>query len=358
MKLSFQYGSGVLTLPGSVSKQLSDANEAELKVLLALAEVIGRKEEILPTEIAARMGLEEAAVLGAIEFWRGAGLLKKETDAGRADCSASGLTNDPQVHIGSTDKSGQSLTQGVQVNVRTGKDGRRVTVVQGDESPHYTAEEIDRIFAENTQLSGMIDECQNILGKLFSPTEVNKLLALTEYYRLDFEYVVLLCYHCKKANKANVPYVDRLAKSLWQEGIVTTEALEERLAVMDAAADLGSYYRQLSGAGKRSFTEKEMKFLTQWSKWQLAPELLKLAYEVAVDNTGAPSMPYINKVLSNWQEAGYRTPEEVVAAMEAYKQKKEAKAAGKAGSFDTDEFFDAALARSLELHMQQTERKG
>lgn len=343
MKLTFLYGSSVLTLPAKALEKLNTASEGELRVLLKLAAVSGERE-IDPTALAAELGMEESALLSAIAFWRGADLLT--TDASSCPQPAA------------AESAERTQTVAVQVNTRTGKDGRKVTTVQSDGMPHYTADEINRIFAENAQLSGMIDECQNILGKIFSPTETNKLLALTDYFRLEPEYVVLLCYHSKKVGRASIPYVDKLARSLWQEGIVTTEALEEKLALLADAADLGGTFRQLTGAGKQSFTEKQQKFLTQWAKWQISPALLKLAYEVAVDNTGSPSMPYINKVLSNWQEAGYKTPEEVAAAMEAYRQKKEAKAAGDSvGSFNTDEFFDAALAHSLELHLKEREKK-
>lgn len=349
MKFSFHYGSGVLTLPAKVIDLLATASEAEMKVLLKLASC-NPAEEIEPARLAAQLGMEEAAVAGAIAFWRGAGILQTEASSNRVKDGSQAAAVKPAAEA-------KEPTAQVQVNTRTGKDGRRVTLVQTDDMPHYNAEEIERIFAENKELSGLIDMCQGILGKMFSPTEVNKFIVLTDYYRLDHDYIAQLCYHCKKIGKASVPYIDKMAKSLWQEGIVTAEALEERIALLSNAADLSNSFRQLSGAGKRNFTEREMKFFTQWSKWQITPELLKLAYEVTVDNTGSVSMPYINKVLSNWQDAGYQTPEAVVAAMEAYKQKKEANAKGGAvGSFDTDEFFDAALARSLELHMKQTEQ--
>lgn len=345
MKLSFLYGTNVLTLPAKALEKLNTASESELRVLLKLAACCG-SDETEPALLAAELGMEEAVFQSALSFWRGVGILQVE---GQANAPSVSDRSDVQT----PNPPGPS---NVQINARTGKDGRRVTVVQTDEMPHYTAEEIERIFSENGELSGMIDECQNMLGKLFNPTEINKLLALNEYYRLDLEYILLLCKHCKKVGKASVPYVDRMARSLWQEGIVTSEALEERLALLESAADLGTVFRQLSGVGGRTFTEKEMKFFTQWTKWQITPELLKAAYEVTVDNTGSPSMPYINKVLSNWHEAGYRTPDEVAAAMEAYKQKKEAKANGAFSSFDTDEFFEAALNRSLEMHKKLIEQ--
>ena len=117
----------------------------------------------------------------------------------------------------------------------------------------------------------MIDECQNIFGKIFNPTEINRLMALTDYFRLDCEYVLLLAYYCKKIGKASIPYLDKLARSLYNEGIDQVDALGDRLGEMEAAADLGSYYRSISGAGKRAFTDKENRFLAQWVKWSISP---------------------------------------------------------------------------------------
>lgn len=341
LKIDLVYGSEVLNLPGAVLDKLPQADEAELKVLLALCDPALRAV-FDPEAVAERLGLSADAVMGAIQFWRGAGILKK------SELKQQPAATPVEVAMPAPAPTPAPAEEPTPVLPRAS-----VTIVRAEDGmPHYTAEEIDRIFAENGELSGMINECQNIFGKLFNPTEVNKIMALTEYFRLDCEYVLLLCYYCKKIGKASVPYMDKLARSLYSEGIDTVDALGDRLGELEAAADLGGYYRTLTGAGKRSFTDKETKFLAQWSKWSVKPEMLKLAYEVSVDATGAPSMPYINKVLSNWKEAGYTTAEQVKSAMEQYKQKKEG-AGGtlSAGStFDTDEFFEAALRRTLAMH--------
>lgn len=346
LKIDLLYGTDVLTLPASALERLNVAGEVELKVLLSLCDAENRAS--FDTEaVADRLGLTPEAVTGAIQFWRGAGVLKKtELKSAPAAAAASAPTKSSETAKVSAAAEDESALP------RTEMPKASVTIVRSDDGmPHYTAEEIDRIFAENGELSGMIDECQNIFGKLFNPTEVNKVMALTEYFRLDCEYILLLCYYCKKIGKASVPYLDKLARSLYQEGIDEVDALGDRLSELEAAADLGGYYRTLTGAGKRSFTDRESKFLSQWAKWKIVPEVLKLAYEVSVDATGAPSMPYINKVLSNWKEAGYTTAEQVKSALEEYKQKKETRAAGAPNnSFATDEFFEAALKRSLALH--------
>ncbi len=349
LKIDLLYGNGAITLPAAVTGHITGADAAELKVLLALADPAARTL-FDPEEVADQLGLSPEEVNGAIQFWRGAGILKKsEVKHLPADAQA------PAEAVASAsapieEAAAEEIAEEVPASAEAPR--ATVTVLRSDDGmPHYTAEEITRIFAENGELSGMIDECQNIFGKLFNPTEINRIMALNEYFRLDCEYILLLCYYCKKIDKASVPYLDKLARSLYSEGIDNVDALGDRLGELEAAADLGSYYRTLTGAGKRSFTDRENKFLAQWVKWSTTPELLKLAYEVSVDATGAPSMPYINKVLSNWKEAGYTTAEQVRSAMEEYKQKKENRMAGAPNnSFATDEFFEAALKRSLALH--------
>ena len=352
LKIDLLYGTDVLTLPATVLGRLAQADEAELKVLLCLCD--GQTRSAFdPEAVAEQLELSADAVMGAIQFWRGAGVLKKSELKHQPAMETTVSETVVSETAGSEPVSSSAPAESIApapVKAETPK--ASVTIVRSDDgTPHYTAEEITRIFAENGELSGMIDECQNIFGKLFNPTEINKIMALTEYFRLDCEYILLLCYYCKKIGKASVPYLDKLARSLYSEGIDNVDALGDRLGELEAAADLGGYYRTLSGAGKRSFTDRESKFIAQWVKWSINPDLLKLAYEVSVDATGAPSMPYINKVLSNWREAGYTTADQVVKAMEQYKEKKETRtAAAQNGSFATDEFFEAALKRSLALH--------
>ena len=348
IKIDLLYGSSILNLPSAALDRIATADEGELKVLIALGDPSLRAAWDSEA-VAERLGISTDAVEGALQFWRGAGILKK-------NCGKTAIveSNDDQP-VQKTSPSGSAGKQSApqRKEEKPFEPPRAsVTIIRSDDgTPHYTAEEIERIFAENGELSGMIDECQNILGKMFNPTEVNKLMALSEYFRLDCEYILLLCYHCQRMGKASVPYLDKLARSLYNEGVDTVDALGDRLGQMEAAADLGNFYRTLCGAGKRAFTDRENKFLAQWTKWGVSEDVLRLAYEVAVDGTGAPSMPYTNKVLSNWMEAGYTTAEQVKAAMEEYKQKKENRGAtASQSSFATDEFFEAALKRSLALH--------
>ena len=77
-----------------------------------------------------------------------------------------------------------------------------------------------------------------------------------------------------------------------------------------------------------------------------------MAYEHAVDNTGKASVKYMHSILANWNKDGIRTPEDVRAADESHKaavgaEGKKGKKNPPTGSFDTDDFFAAAVRRNF-----------
>lgn len=59
-----------------------------------------------------------------------------------------------------------------------------------------------------------------------------------------------------------------------------------------------------------------------WARAGFSDELITYAYEQTVDAAGEPSLPYMNKILEKWKEAGIVT---LAAAQEAeaeYRNKK------------------------------------
>ena len=41
-------------------------------------------------------------------------------------------------------------------------------------------------------------------------------------------------------------------------------------------------------------------------------EIIRMAYERAVDQIGQASFPYIGKILQNWHKMGFKTPEDIL----------------------------------------------
>ena len=109
------------------------------------------------------------------------------------------------------------------------------------------------------------------------------------------------------------------------------------------------------GMKARALTSRESKCLKGWIAMGYGIEVIRLAYEMTVNATNEPSVPYANAILERWNAEGWRTLEEIQAQLDAEKAKKEGAAATDSdghsvlgNSFDTDDFFKAALERGLQ----------
>ena len=118
---------------------------------------------------------------------------------------------------------------------------------------------------------------------------------------------------------------------------------------MSAARSVRGKVEAMFGMTGRALTAREKKFLTAWTETMgFDADVIRLAYEITVDNTGEPALPYANTILESWHKLGLKTADEVSAEIEKGRAAKKNAKAANAKSFDTDEFFEAALKRTFE----------
>jgi DnaD/phage-associated family protein len=75
----------------------------------------------------------------------------------------------------------------------------------------------------------------------------------------------------------------------------------------------------------RPAVENERKYISSWVEMEISDELIAMAYERTVYQKGQMNWPYMHKILTNWNQAGFRTPEQVKAGDKPVKKKAEPK---------------------------------
>lgn len=314
MSLQFAYGNAVLTLPASLSDELASATLAELKVLLALAGDLSLADT--PKELAKAASCREKEAKAALEHWKESGLLQE---------------SDPK-----------------ETQKKPAKHLRHA-----DEIPLYSTSELADLLEARESVRTLIEEAQAIFGKLFTPAETNLIVGLVDYLGLSEEAALLTLAHCKKIGKTNLRAVEKYAIGLSDRGITDPASLEEEFLREEAFHSFAGELRSLFGLGARAFSAKEEKFFKAWQDYGYGIDVVKKAYEITVDSTGEASIPYTNAILETWHAAGLSTEEEI----DRYLAEESGKKGGRKGkakteptlgnSFDTDDFFEAALKRSL-----------
>ncbi len=317
MSIELAYGSGAIALPARALD--TNAGLIELRVLMLLC-ADPHAAQAYPEgieDLARAVGAQVGAVREAVAFWSGTGILT---------CSVAQTPPKRQIKVD------RALIK--------------------DTVPDYSGEALAAMVDENTALKALIEECQQILGKMLSRTEIEKLAALWDYLRLEKEYILLLTQYCVSMNKRSVAYIVKTAYGLFNDGIDDYPKLDAHIKRRERYHSVIGRLRAMLGIGERELTKKENAYVNQWvEEYALPLEVIRMAYEGTIAAIKEVSFDYMGKILTSWYQAGAVTVEGVQALQEDYKARREAekKAAGTASTFDTQDFFEAALRRSEEL---------
>lgn len=316
MKIDIIYGNDVFVIPKSeVMTKIVSAEASDLRLLLLIAsDELLRKD--FNAEIAAKtLGCAKSDIESSLKFWIGAGIFKSSDEKSSAPAQK---TTNPKL-------------------------------LPDNDRPKYTGKEIGEILNKNKNLQWLLNECQNIIGKIFTPTEFNQIIGLVEYLRFEYDYVTMLVAFCKKfKDPLTTRYVEQTGYNLHDKGIDTTGKLDLYIKAHEEIEPTKSKLRRLFGFGDRELSAKEEKLFQRWClDWMFSYDILNRAYELTIDSTHKLSLPYMNTILENWYKSGLKTLEEIDAAAIVYQQDKE-KSLQSGGSFDTDEFFELAVKRTYE----------
>ncbi len=293
-------------MPDTVSNNLCEAGEAELKVILGISLFsahFGDFERALPL-LCEKLDLALNEVTGALKFWQGAGVLSIE---------------------GAPEPSSATV---LAVSSKT------------NEAPSFTGDQILRMVEKNPDFKMLAHCAGDVLGKDFTPTDYNSLLEIKELYGFSDEYILMLIQHCVESERASWAYIRKTSRILFDEGVDTYEKLEAHLAARRNKRSFEYKIRKLFGIGQREFTKRERTYFDKWVELKHSFDLVKRAYEISVDNGKGTSWSYIAKILENWHTQGIKTVEDAEKSLASYKSKTTM------SSFDTDDFFEAALKRS------------
>ncbi len=322
--MKFHYQHEVLTLPAEVLT--AEADGTRLRVLLWLASDLSLAEK--PRQLAKLADCDARAVKDALAFWREQGVL-----VGDAENSVPAMAAVQQAPKAAEPRKSE-----------------KTRLRRADELPSYTSTEIADLLESRAAMRAVVDEAQRILGKMFNPSEVNILVCMVDYLGMSEECVLMLLAHCKRIGKTNLRAIEKYAYTLADRevNIADAGALEEEFRLIEAMHSFEGEVRAMFGMKSRALTAKEGKLLRAWTSYGYDIEIVRIAYEITVNATGDASMAYAGAILDRWHAEGLRDREQILAAIEEEARQKQAKDKPTLGnSFDTDDFFEAALQRSF-----------
>ena len=183
-----------------------------------------------------------------------------------------------------------------------------------DEPPEYTTEEYISRTQGDPAFRAVLREAEAVLGKRLSSHEARKLLGIYEYYGLPAEVVMLLLHYCVSISSNRLPtvrFIEMEAKRWADLEILTLEQAEEYIARAKARREDQDRVAEVLGIRGRKLSPTEKNYISLWLDMGFSLDVIELAYDRTVTNTGGLKWGYMNKILQSWKEKGLLTVAEI-----------------------------------------------
>ena len=298
-----------------------DASREELSVLLA---IISLKGEIRDAEeLASLSHISRARATASLSFWENSGVIYEGTAPIKDDALIS-------------------------------------EEYESDEEPEKSASEIAKSIKDRG-LASLLSEIARLMERpMLSSAETKKIVNVYTEYALNEEYVITLAAFLKEKEKLTASRLAADAERLVKKGIDCTEELEIYLAKMAKLSDAEWHYKRLIGIYDRSLSPLERELAEKWyCVYGYSDEIIGLAFSTTVKNKTTLELPYMDAILTSWNEKGCRTLEECEAEMRKFSAEwqdeksppktsssRKKKEKPRYGDFNVNDAFAKALERS------------
>ena len=190
-----------------------------------------------------------------------------------------------------------------------------VKLPPADETPQYTARDLAERSKEDPRFAALVIEAQRALGHVLNTNDLKRLFSLYDYLALPPEVIMMLLNYCVKSRPTgNPPSMRQIEKEgyVWaNREILTLEQAEKYIADSEHRREKLTQTARLLGITGRVLSPTESKYIGEWLEMGFDDELIEMALDRTITNTGGLKWGYMNGILKSWHEKGLHTPADV-----------------------------------------------
>lgn len=188
-------------------------------------------------------------------------------------------------------------------------------------APKYDPQEIAMYIEKNEDVRNLFEMSQQKLGRLLTQSDMNTVFSLFYWLNMKIDAIELLLDYCASKGHKNMRYIERVAIDWCESGFSDADDIREQLT------NYNIYYRTIMkafGQSGRNPVAAEEKFMMKWlNTYKMPMELVILACEKTVMNTGKAAFSYADSIITKWHDSGFRITADVEAAEKAFAETKQ-----------------------------------
>ena len=192
---------------------------------------------------------------------------------------------------------------------------------------------------QDSELQFLLSRMETTLQRPVTSTDVMTITYIYEYYRLPADVILMAVQYAAERGKNGIKYIESVCIGWYDQGITNHSLAEAFLQQAAKRSQNENQVKKLLGISGRKLIPSEEKYIDTWfSEYHFSLDVIGEAYERTVQNTGKVAFAYMNKILQNWYQKGYRTLEEILSQEPARKGGKAASGQKAENSYDIDAF--------------------
>ncbi len=185
-----------------------------------------------------------------------------------------------------------------------------------------------------------------ILGKTLSSADTELLYSFHDYYGLPVEVITVLIEYYVSKGKRSMKYIEKEVGKWAAADVNTVKKAKVYIEKREEFLSYASRVRSILGIQERHLSTRELTYINNWqTQFAMPLEMVKVAFERTVNQTGKLSFAYMNKILESWAKENIRTTGEIQKKTTASKNEKPSR-------YD----FDALQRRAFEAINTPTRR--
>lgn len=342
--LTSTYTPNETTIPNIfLDRYMPSANGEFVKVYLCLlrmyANPAGRSSTL--TDIADLLNHTESDIIRAIKYWEKAGLLSVGY-SGDIPVSITLLPIRQKPDRLSTDSPAEEPSYNTAETAAAAEGvnalGEQTPVHAPDETLpgkyNYSPAAIKRMCDSDDNLHQLIFVAERLFGKTLTNSEISTMIYIHNDLNFSDDLLEYLFEYCVSLEKRSFRYLERVAISWHEEGLVTAEQAKQQHEIH--SKKIYSVMKAF-GINDRMPGKPELDFITRWyDEYGFETELVIEACNRTIQALHKPSFEYTDTILSNWRKKNVHTVSDIESVDAAHAVSKKdngfsgSKASGKA----------------------------
>jgi DnaD/phage-associated family protein len=297
-----------------IDEYMKDANDAQLKVYLYLLRMFQAGLATSVSDIADKFNHTEKDVIRALKYWEKNHLLTLDYDE---DKTLVGIRLKDSRDIKSR-TSDSRVAEPEEIKFAGQPDTAPTEETDAFSKPLYTPDQL-REFKSRENTAQLLFIAESYIGKPLSPSEIKCILFFSDVLKFSDDLIDYLIQYCVDRGKKDFKYIEKVAISWAEQGIVTPEQAKKKAVRYDK-----NVYAIMNALGKGGTpVPKELEYINRWlHEYGFSVDVITEACERTVLATDKHRFEYAESILASWLSEGVHHKADIDRADASFQQKK------------------------------------